>query len=78
MLDQGRLRTCMRALEKQGLSAGTHVDLEVGVDGNGAIRFLNIADTDLPARTAGCVRDAVAASRLGHGAAATWRHRISF
>jgi hypothetical protein len=78
VLDQGRLRTCVRALEKQGIAAGTHVDLELGVDGNGAIRFLNIAGTDLPARTAGCVRDAVAAARLGAGAAATWRHRISF
>lgn len=78
VLDQGRLRTCVRALEKQGIAAGTHVDLELGVDANGAIRFLNIADTDLPARTAGCVRDAVAAARLGTGAAATWRHRISF
>lgn len=77
-LDQGRLRTCVRALAKQGISAGTHVDLEVGVDGNGAIRFLNIADTDLPARTAGCVRDAVSAARLGNGAATSWRHRISF
>ncbi len=77
-LDQSRLRSCVRALEKQGIAAGTHVELEVGVDGAGAIRFLNITNTDLPARAAGCVRDAVAASRLGAGAAASWRHRIRF
>lgn len=78
MLDRGRLRACVRDIEKQGLLAGTHVELEIGVDGNGAIRFLNIADTDLPSRASSCLRDAVAAARLGSGAAASWRHRINF
>lgn len=77
-LDQGRLRTCVRALDKQGIAAGTHVELEIGVDAAGAIRFLNIADTSLPARAAACVRDAVAAARLGAGVAASWRHRVTF
>lgn len=77
-LDQGRVRTCVRALAKQGIAEGTHVELEIGVDAGGALRFLNIAGTDLPARVADCVRDAVAATRLGAGPAATWRQRISF
>jgi hypothetical protein len=77
-LDQGRLRTCVRALEKQGIVAGTHVELEIGVDENGAIRFLNIGSTDLPSRAVACVRDTVAASRLHAGAAASWRQRITF
>ncbi len=77
-LDQGRLRACVRAVEKQGLADDTFVELEIGVDANGAIGFLNIIDTDLPSRVASCVRDAVAASRLGSGSAASWRHRISF
>ncbi len=77
-LDQHRLQGCVRALQKQGTLAGTHVELEIGVDTGGAIEFLNIADTDLPDRVAGCVRDVVADARLGAGARATWRHRISF
>jgi hypothetical protein len=78
VLDRGRLRTCVREIEKQDLLAGTHVELEIGVDANGAIRFLNIGDTNLPRGAASCIRDAVAASRLGSGAAASWRHRINF
>ncbi len=77
-LDQGRIGTCVRALAKQGVIAGTHIEFEIGVDGDGALRFLNIADTDLPSRVADCVRDAVAATRLGPGPAASWRHRLSF
>ena len=45
---------------------------------NGAIRFLNIAGTDLPSRASACIRDTVASARLGSGAAASWRHRINF
>lgn len=78
LVDRGRVRTCVREIEKQGLLEGTHIELEIGVDGNGAIRFLNIADTDLPSRASACIRDTVAAAQLGSGAAATWRHRISF
>jgi hypothetical protein len=77
-LDRGRLRTCVRDIAKQGLLDGTHVELEIGVDANGAIRFLNIAGTDLPSRASSCIRDTVASAHLGSGAAASWRHRINF
>jgi hypothetical protein len=77
-IDRGRVRACVRKIESQGLLADTFVELEIGVDGNGAIRFLNIAETDLPSGAASCIRDTISASRLGSGAAATWRHRISF
>lgn len=76
--DQEQLRNCVRALAKQGLAAGTHVELEIGVQASGAIRYLNILDTDLPSRTAACVRDVVGAARLGSGAQVSWRHRVTF
>ena len=75
---QGRLQRCVSAQAKQSMAAGTHVELEVCVDGAGAITCLNIADTDLPGRVAGCVRDVVADAHFGAGARATWLHRISF
>lgn len=77
-IDRGRLQGCVRALAKQGMAAGTHVDLEIGVDARGAIEFLNLAGTDLPDRVAGCVRDVIADARLGAGPRATWRHRVGF
>jgi hypothetical protein len=78
VLDRGRLRACVRDIAKQGLLEGTHVELEIGVDGDGAIRFLNIAGTNLPSRASACIRDTVSSAHLGSGAAATWRHRINF
>ncbi|MBZ0234783.1 MAG: hypothetical protein K8M05_20810 [Deltaproteobacteria bacterium] len=67
----------MRDIEKQGLLEGTFVELEIGVDAGGAISFLNVKKTNLGSR-ASCIRDAVASARLGAGAAASWRHRITF
>ena len=77
-LDSRQLRGCVRSLAKEGLADGTHVELEVGVQASGAIRFLNIVDTDLPARVAACVRDVVSETRLGAGAQVSWRHTITF
>ncbi|HUQ03252.1 MAG TPA: FecR domain-containing protein [Kofleriaceae bacterium] len=77
-IDRSRIRACVRKIESQGLLADTFVELEIGVDANGAMRFLNIGSTDLPPGAASCIRDTVSASRLGTGAAATWRHRINF
>ena len=77
-LDPQQLRGCVRSLAKQGLADGTHVELEVGVQASGAIRYLNIVDTDLPDRIAACVRDVVSQTRLGAGAQVSWRHRVSF
>jgi hypothetical protein len=76
-LDRGRAAACLRALTKQGI-ADTYLELEVGIDASGAVSFLNIAGTDLPRSMASCVRDVVAAVRFPAGAAATWRHRITF
>ena len=47
-------------------------------DATGAISFLNVGDTDLPAANAACVRDVVAEVAFPGGPAATWKHRISF
>ena len=77
-LDQVQLRNCVRSLAKQGLADGTHVELEVGVQASGAIRYLNILETDLPDRVAGCVRDVVGQAHLGPGAQVSWRHRVTF
>ena len=77
-LDSQQLRSCVRSLAKQGLADGTHVELEVGVQASGTIRFLNIVDTDLPERVAACVRDVVSQTRLGAGAQVSWRHTITF
>jgi hypothetical protein len=77
LLDRGRVVTCLRALTKQGIT-DTFVELDLGIDGDGAVSFLNIADTDLPRSTAACVRDAVSAIQFPAGPAATWRHRLTF
>jgi hypothetical protein len=65
----------MRSIAKAGLT-GTYVQIEIAVDAHGAVGFLNVIDTDLPAATAGCVREVLADVRFGQGAAATWRERI--
>lgn len=74
-MDRPRLAHCTRAIAKSGLT-GTYVQIEISVDANGAVNFLNVIDTDLPNATASCVRDALADIRFGKGAAATWRERI--
>ncbi|HVV83786.1 MAG TPA: FecR domain-containing protein, partial [Kofleriaceae bacterium] len=77
-LDHVRLASCVRTLAKQVALAGTHVDLQLEVDGGGAISFLNIVHSDLPDRPTECVRDAVNAAHFAAGARASWRERISF
>lgn len=77
-VDHGAMRACLRGLAKQGLAAGTHVELSLGVDATGAVSYLNLGDTDLPTSLASCVRDVVARVRFAPGAAARWRHRFSF
>ncbi|HEX3758183.1 MAG TPA: FecR family protein [Kofleriaceae bacterium] len=73
--DQARLRSCTRSIAKAGLT-GTYVQIEIAVDPEGAVGFLNVLDTDLPSATASCVRDVLASVRFRPGAAATWRERI--
>jgi hypothetical protein len=61
--------------EPKGLT-GTYVQIELRVDGSGAVNFLNVVDTDLGSATAGCVRRVLADVRFPAGAAATWRERL--
>ena len=74
-IDQPRLRGCTRSIAKAGLT-GTYVQIEISVDPQGALGFLNVLDTDLPSATASCVRDVLAGVRFGPGTAATWRERV--
>jgi len=74
-IDQPQLRGCTRSIAKAGLT-GTYVQIEISVDAQGAVGFLNVLDTDLPSATASCVREVLAGVRFGGGAAATWRDRL--
>ena len=74
-IDQPRLRGCTRSIAKAGLT-GTYVQIEIAVDPQGSVGFLNVLDTDLPSATASCVRDVLAAVRFPAGADSTWRERI--
>ncbi|MCE9580641.1 MAG: FecR family protein [Deltaproteobacteria bacterium] len=76
-VDHGQIAACIRSLAKQGIG-DTHLELEVGVDASGALGFLNVVDTDLPASMAACVRDTVAAIQFRPGQAATFRYRFNF
>lgn len=74
-VDRPRLARCMRAISKAGLT-GTYVQIEIAVDAQGAVGFLNVIDTDLPSATASCIREVLADVRFGAGAAATFRTRV--
>jgi FecR-like protein len=74
-IDHPRLRDCMRSIARAGLT-GTYVQIELAVDAQGAIGYLNVIDTDLPSATASCVREVLADIRFARGAAATWRERV--
>jgi hypothetical protein len=74
-IDRPRLGRCMRSIAKAGLT-GTYVQIEIAVDAQGAVGFLNVIDTDLPSATADCVREVLAGVPFGRGAVATWRERI--
>jgi FecR-like protein len=74
-IDQPRLRRCTRSIAKAGLT-GTYVQFEIQVDPHGAIRFLNILDSDLPSATSSCVHDVLADVRFAAGPAAIWRERL--
>lgn len=74
-LSQPRIARCMRSIAKAGLT-DTYVQVELSVDAQGSVGFLNIIDTDLPSDTATCVREALADVRFRPGAAATWRERL--
>jgi ferric-dicitrate binding protein FerR (iron transport regulator) len=64
------LKRCVRPLLKQGMS-GSFVRIELGVERDGTIGYLNILDTDLPVGLAECVRAVIADVRFVAGPAAT-------
>jgi hypothetical protein len=74
-IDQARVDECTRKLRKQGIS-GTYVQIEIGVDAQGAINFLNVLDTDMGQASAQCIRDVLRTVTFKPGAAAQWRERI--
>jgi hypothetical protein len=74
-IDHRSLDGCVRSIAKAGVT-GTYVQIEIAVDAQGAISFLNLLDTDLPSATASCVRDVLAGTHFGRGAAATWHERV--
>lgn len=69
------VRGCARKLHKSGFD-DIYVVVELSIDSNGAVRFANVVDTDVPGDTAKCVRDKVAAMQFPPGPVATWRERI--
>jgi hypothetical protein len=73
-IDHAKLAQCTRAISKAGLSA--YVAFEISIDASGAVQFLNVVDSDLPASTRGCVRDALADVRFKPGLAATFRDKL--
>lgn len=75
-LDHGKLAACTRAAAKQGLVAGAYVQIEISVDGQGAVGFLNVLETDLPHKLADCIHGVLTDVRFTAGAAASWRERI--
>jgi hypothetical protein len=72
---RSQLARCTRAMAKAGVS-DTFVQIEIGVDGSGALEFLNVLDTDLPSATSECVQSVLRDIRFGAGAAASWREKI--
>lgn len=68
-LSTAELRRCVRPLLKQGMS-GSFVRVELGVERDGTIGYLNILDTDLPVALAECVRAVVSDVRFVAGPAA--------
>lgn len=74
-IDRARLERCTRSLKKQGLS-GTYVQIDLAVDAQGAVGYLNVTGTDLPSSIHSCVREVLADVRFQPGPAASWRERI--
>ena len=74
MLDHAQLAQCTRAITKAGLTA--YVAFEISIDETGAVQFLNVVDSDLPATTRGCVRGVLADVHFKPGPAATFRDKL--
>jgi hypothetical protein len=74
-IDRARLARCVRGIAKSGLT-GAYVQVELAVDAQGAMNFMNVIDTDLGSTAQSCVREVLADVHFGAGDAATWRERI--
>jgi ferric-dicitrate binding protein FerR (iron transport regulator) len=72
---RSRLARCTRAMAKAGVT-DTFVQIEISVDGDGALEFLNVLDTDLPSATSECVQSVLRDIRFGNGVSASWREKI--
>lgn len=75
---QVMLRRCVARLDREGLLAGTSIELEIGVNRDGTQSFLNIVDTNLPTDAAHCLRDVVDAIQFPRGPRASLRETIAF
>ncbi len=73
--DRGKFAACTRAATKQGLGGG-YVQIEISVDAQGNIAYLNVLESDLPQRLADCVSTVLRDVRFKAGPLATWRERV--
>jgi ferric-dicitrate binding protein FerR (iron transport regulator) len=74
-IDKARLALCMRRITKAEL-INTFLQIEISVDAQGAVGYLNVLDTDLPNASRDCVREVLRDVRFKPGLAAVWRERI--
>jgi hypothetical protein len=75
-IDQARITQCLRKIAKSGLLTGAYVEIEIGVDAQGAKNYLNILHSDLPRDASSCVEGVLNDIRFKPGAAAEWKQRI--
>jgi len=75
-IDRGKLAACTRAAAKQGLVGGAYVQIEISVDAQGNVPFLNVLETDLPRKLADCISGVLRDVRFVAGPTATWREQI--
>ena len=74
-IDRGKLAACTRAAAKQGLG-GAYVQIEISVDAQGNVPFLNVLETDLPRKLSDCISAVLRDVHFKPGPIATWRERI--
>lgn len=73
-----RTSRCLAPLVKQGLSDGSFVVFDLGVNTDGSQDYLNVVESNLGSATVACLRHAVDAESLPRGPAAGFRLRLSF
>ena len=73
---RARLDVCTRPLAKQGIS-DLAIDIELAVDAQGAVGYLNPQNSDFGGATQSCVVDVLRDIRFGPGPAATWHEHVA-